>query len=1476
MREEASALGTLSKDLQDRAMPTKKYAELFQHLKVYILDLIGTVGGGSGPYAPSPHGLLSSHHTGNLADSQAPQFLKTDGSRQLIGNLSVVDGITIDGVDISNFKSLYDIHIATAAATAHAGIGIHSHQSDVQGSKLDHGLALIGLLDDDHTQYAHAEGSGTRRAYEAGRLNLSILAGNGLTGGGLMTQDRTLSIDFTRANTWTGAQTFSAAINAQGGINVGTATGASGGNIFASGAIHADGAANSYIMGNFGVKNNNPVEAVDVTGNIQASGIIKINGIGNNYLAGNLGLGATSLSGRLHIAQGTGATLYVESSPSDYPTMYVGRASGQPSIRGISDSDMFVIEAGLTGKTALNYYGTGDVILALGGGKVGVGLDTILSEKLQIAGGIKASGHLQIDGADTSYVMGSFTVGRSSSIYKFDVAGTANIDTSLRVPILNAPQSLTVNPSSEILLQPGNDVVRLMSNVSIQSDNYASQTTGWRITYSGDADFRYLFVNEMHAKAFITDLEQSLAGGQIICKSVGVLADDFELPTAGNSATFYVKDLPSAPGMALFETGDFIAFRQFSRANGALTISWAWGTVSNYMNWSNGTQSWTFTRDNTTPGTASGTIYADALVLDFGITGNGFYEVNAIDGTYGVNSPYAQIVTWNTHPATQTVNARFGNLKGITSNSEYGLIAGTGTSSTSQYIKLSNIAAEVHNVPVNLYDGSNIVISLDQSVPAIRIGASLPTYTSGAGIWMGKDNDIYKFRAGDPNNVGINWDGANLYINSNTNNYLKFTGSAMQFYNNTLPILQITNTPEVTIGFIAPSQSNIYITDGSIQIRNNTTKIIELTSDGVLNINNSNGITILQFSSNGSFISNILKMTGNNSAISIGITPPTYDNNTQIYNGTGIYIHNLGIVGLHNNNMQIKIDTNSGKLIFADGSMFIDKSGITSNTGSNIINVTYQNATQAGIYSSPYATPNGNFTDFLFYSMGATGASGTELAPDWDFTIGGTSNWQTILALTSIENGYNHFYIYNGGIGDPDTARSRTVNYITGITGNTDYDINSRLVHVEGDPVYSVLYYRIYVDWYDGNNSYINTEAVVNSLNNPQPGNVLMVQKKIKSPSNAVKAKITLEVGISRTTGVLYAKVDYFSFKASVQKTTISLRPDMMNLNSDGTMTLYSSDYIKLNSNTNLYFYNNNAQIAYLNGGGFGLADASRGFRYGGHANERTFTASGTGDLIIPLGYYICGTLLKIKVAANGGWATHGAEYVISKSWGLGPITIPLFIDKGVGDRLKFYYYSDGDGAFYLFATWENQSPNKSYVNDVDITIYSTNDWIARYGNFYSATQVSPSGQYIADNGSTTFSNNITVKDSNYNKMINGANYAGYLYVPLSPPGLNTNWDRVAKAVGSYTLYASDFGAPNTAKALIAWIISKWSSAGEVNYLALRNSASIAYGAVRAHVANTFIDGYVIVPLDSSGQFIAQISGNTSTSSSIYIVGYFI
>jgi hypothetical protein len=305
---------------------------------------------------------------------------------------------------------------------------------------------------------------------------------------------------------------------------------------------------------------------------------------------------------------------------------------------------------------------------------------------------------------------------------------------------------LIIRPTGDLIMDPDGTQVLSPSDVAYQSDTYVSQTTGWRITGIGEGDFRYIYADELHAKAFIADLEVALAGGQIICKSVSILSSDFTLPSSGNTDTFTVDDLPSATGMQVFEAGDWIGFRQFSRAGGSLTIAWAWGTVSNPSDNLDGTQDWDFTRDATTPGSASGTISADSIVLDFGTSGYGYYEVNAIDGLYGLNSPYAQTVKWTTHPYTgRVVRTRMGNLRGITSTAdEFGLFAGEGVTTTDQYIIISDQSAELHNLELNLYSGSDLRIHMD------------PTATgANALMWAGPSSSGKQFQVNGNGEVWV-------------------------------------------------------------------------------------------------------------------------------------------------------------------------------------------------------------------------------------------------------------------------------------------------------------------------------------------------------------------------------------------------------------------------------------------------------------------------------------------------------------------------------------------------------------------------------------------------------------------------------------------------------------------------------------------------------------------------------------------------
>lgn len=167
---------------------------------------------------------------------------------------------------------------------------------------------------------------------------------------------------------------------------------------------------------------------------------------------------------------------------------------------------------------------------------------------------------------------------------------------------LNGAQTISQRIANQDVLVMDNSSIKVAgaNRATLQTDNYASQVTGWGGTYDGAWDVRYLFTDQLHAKLFVVDLARVLAGIEIIAKSGTLLAQDFTLPYAGASTTISAKDLPSAPGMQVFETNDYINIPTFSRSGGGLVIGDCWGTVSNPVDNGDGTQDWVFTRSGST------------------------------------------------------------------------------------------------------------------------------------------------------------------------------------------------------------------------------------------------------------------------------------------------------------------------------------------------------------------------------------------------------------------------------------------------------------------------------------------------------------------------------------------------------------------------------------------------------------------------------------------------------------------------------------------------------------------------------------------------------------------------------------------------------------------------------------------------------------------------------------------------------------
>jgi hypothetical protein len=265
-------------------------------------------------------------------------------------------------------------------------------------------------------------------------------------------------------------------------------------------------------------------------------------------------------------------------------------AHAHSALSGVTASQHHV-QTSITAGNGLTGGGAGaGVTLAVGVSGLGlsVGADAVVLASSSNPGAAAsilasdASGYLQL----TRLGLGV------SPDYPLHVVGASRMDGDLTFvgaqSILTTSDNLTLAPAADLVLTPGGTArVMASSGVRLQSDNYASQTTGWGISYAGSGDFRYLYADELHARSFITDLEQALAGGQIICKSVAPLASVFTVPAAdGWFTTMWVESFKGFENAHVFADGDIVRLRQFNRSRGAVNLLSNPSFETNLIGWS--------------------------------------------------------------------------------------------------------------------------------------------------------------------------------------------------------------------------------------------------------------------------------------------------------------------------------------------------------------------------------------------------------------------------------------------------------------------------------------------------------------------------------------------------------------------------------------------------------------------------------------------------------------------------------------------------------------------------------------------------------------------------------------------------------------------------------------------------------------------------------------------------------------------------
>ena len=212
----------------------------------------------------------------------------------------------------------------------------------------------------------------------------------------------------------------------------------------------------------------------------------------------------------------------------------------------------------------------------------------------------------------------------------------------------------------------------------IYSDNFngVDPYLGYYIGKSGSI-FSKITANELHVKFFIADLEQALAGSQVISKSVAKVYGTVTLPsTIGSTFTLSVESFDGFPNVQVFAVNDIVRLRSsYDRTAGGLNVTDSWGKIISFISYgdSGNTQYWNV---QLVYGAVSAVINQGTIVNDYGQSGNGIIESVAINPLG--NSPFHQIATWTTAPySDMSIQDRRGDLTGVPTTN-FGTLSGFG------------------------------------------------------------------------------------------------------------------------------------------------------------------------------------------------------------------------------------------------------------------------------------------------------------------------------------------------------------------------------------------------------------------------------------------------------------------------------------------------------------------------------------------------------------------------------------------------------------------------------------------------------------------------------------------------------------------------------------------------------------------------------------------------------------------------------
>lgn len=558
-------------------------------------------------------------------------------------------------------------------------------------------------------------------------------------------------------------------------------------------------------------------------------------------------------------------------------------------------------------------------------GRVGVGVQPTVS--LDVSGVGRFSNGLTVTtGAlNLTSTSGSVALTLSSSTSAFNVqSGTFVVDTTNSRAGVG---TLTPDRKFEVLSSGGNQLRLTYTDSSAYADfdvgsggnltlaptgdvefdpagNEVNPTTGYDISL-GQLTKKYLalYAAELWVETLVAQNTLATIGGRILVGPTDTLIADL----SNVATTIDVKYNNLSNGDRVYmESSGKVEFMAITSTASVITGGYRYSVTRNL------------------DGTGANSWFAGDAVFDTGQAGSGFIDIYSVRGVNPATVEAGPTIVGNVRNSA-TYNDwsptwAIGNLNGV-----YGY------------------GVDTYGVALGKYAASNNQVLID-STYGIRIRNGTSTIL---GQWDISGNIV----------VG--------QVAAGKNNILLDTSTGLHLRTNTTSMIAMGFTGDIRVGQIAASQNNITISTGAISISNNTTERVGITAGGILTIKDSSGNAVLTFdASAGAEITKKLTMPGSNSAIAIGVTPPT-----SASAGTGIWLDRTGLYGLLSNTVQAKMDATTGAITAAAGNVALNSTGIKiTNSGSvSFINF-FEGANQSGAIQSSSSA-------LLFYSIGLSAES---------------------------------------------------------------------------------------------------------------------------------------------------------------------------------------------------------------------------------------------------------------------------------------------------------------------------------------------------------------------------------------------------------------------------------------------------------------------------------------------------------------------